>query len=37
MKKKYYNSIEKAVKALEKEVKQGLHPNLKRLKKWQRK
>jgi len=35
--KKYFSSIDEAVKQLEKEVKLGKHPKLYRLKKWQRK
>jgi len=32
--KKYFSSIDEALKQLEKEVKQGKHPELKRLDKW---
>lgn len=34
---KKYNSINEALKHLEKEIEKGLHPELKRMKKWQRK
>jgi len=33
----YYNSIEEALVQLEKEIKEGKHPKLRRINKWERK